>query len=831
MGRLLPLQSSFNLGELSPLMYSRTDIPDYNFGVQKSMNMVLDEHGPISRRTGMALRWWDEAGDYEAQGRLIPFEASSDQAFIMLVTKTKILIFDRDGIQDSGNPILNYDFNQKLENWTTTGPVEGFSGSAQVGRTYGDEDVDAVWYHHKNELIINGQATPVSTFYEYSGLNGDGYYYLPIGTEELVTDGDSSKAGNFSNGGAEHFITSSFYDSNQDKTLLTISPALTSSLKVATRNCYNDINEGYKCVTNDVDITFGAASGTAYLYQQVTVDNPDNEQSLTVISLGDGTEAYSVHIIDTIGDDDADHLAYENLVGSKNVVKFTPGQATFWVQLRVYSHNLPVTFDKVVLTDIVAGGTEISFDSPYTTAEHLAQIQYDMMPGQDVATGQNWLTLVCHGVTPYRVTYDPVTRAWSGAEISMLDDQNNPVDWANNPPGCVAFHQGRQWFSGFELDDSLIVASASGDWDNFQFGAGDPADALSFKMRSRGSVNWLLSKKDLHVGTTNGENIMTSQGQIIIPADADSEEQSNYGSAYVMGLKIDSGHVWVNPTKRRVYYSDYNDDRQKYAAMDVSFNAEHITATDSQGGIIEIAKSSLHSTNVWCALDDGTVAGCLFDVEKEIIGWHKHETDGEVLSIASLREFGKTEVYALIRRTIEGRSTLLVERWGSEYLDSYIVRTSKEPMTIVDGLEHLEGRTVSVVANDSRCFDKVVEDGQITLDGDDCLKAVVGLPYEAYFTTMPVEMMENKQSIASKRKRFHKIYLRIYDSIRPVVNGQEIYNRSTEALMDTREPNESTDIQIANLGWDQYARVTVEQNLPFPLTVLGFYGELSAEGV
>lgn len=44
--------TSFNSGELSPLMLGRTDLPAYNSGLRRGLNCIVVPHGPAYRRTG-----------------------------------------------------------------------------------------------------------------------------------------------------------------------------------------------------------------------------------------------------------------------------------------------------------------------------------------------------------------------------------------------------------------------------------------------------------------------------------------------------------------------------------------------------------------------------------------------------------------------------------------------------------------------------------------------------------------------------------------------------------------------------------------------------------
>lgn len=72
--------TNFNSGELSPLMKSRSDMPEYDAGAQTLQNMLINPQGPISRRPGTK---YIATVKNSGQARLIPFENSVTDAYVM----------------------------------------------------------------------------------------------------------------------------------------------------------------------------------------------------------------------------------------------------------------------------------------------------------------------------------------------------------------------------------------------------------------------------------------------------------------------------------------------------------------------------------------------------------------------------------------------------------------------------------------------------------------------------------------------------------------------------------------------------------------------------
>ncbi|EPR44580.1 hypothetical protein dsx2_1539 [Desulfovibrio sp. X2] len=81
MGQVTVIQTSFNSGELSPLMDGRVDQERYSTGCARLLNFCLWPHGAAFRRPG--LRFVAQCGDPAAASRLIPFEVASDTAYVL----------------------------------------------------------------------------------------------------------------------------------------------------------------------------------------------------------------------------------------------------------------------------------------------------------------------------------------------------------------------------------------------------------------------------------------------------------------------------------------------------------------------------------------------------------------------------------------------------------------------------------------------------------------------------------------------------------------------------------------------------------------------------
>ena len=81
MVRSAPIFTNFTAGELSPRLEGRVDLQKYPNGCQTLENMIVQKHGPASRRGGFYFS--AEVKDSTKKTRILPFEFSATQAYII----------------------------------------------------------------------------------------------------------------------------------------------------------------------------------------------------------------------------------------------------------------------------------------------------------------------------------------------------------------------------------------------------------------------------------------------------------------------------------------------------------------------------------------------------------------------------------------------------------------------------------------------------------------------------------------------------------------------------------------------------------------------------
>jgi len=295
---------------------------------------------------------------------------------------------------------------------------------------------------------------------------------------------------------------------------------------------------------------------------------------------------------------------------------------------------------------------------------------------------------------------------------------------------------------------------------------------------------------------------------------------------------------------RKVREYVYQFETDAFTAPDLSILSEHIT----EGGIIEIAYQQEPDSIVWMARADGKLVGMTYERAQDVIGWHQHTIGGtnakiESVAVIPSQDGSQDDLWAVIQRTINGSSVRYIEFLtnglveGSSnteqatFLDS-MLSYNGSPATTLFGLSHLEGQTVSVLADGAAHPDRTVSSGSITLNAS-YNTVHVGLPYTSTLETMRIEAGAKDGTAQGKKKRIARITYRLYQTLGlkhgPSSSRLDIIPfRSSADDMDEAPALFTGDKEIEfPRNWDKDGHIVLVQDQPLPMTVLAIMPELN----
>ena len=414
-------------------------------------------------------------------------------------------------------------------------------------------------------------------------------------------------------------------------------------------------------------------------------------------------------------------------------------------------------------------------------------------------------------------------------------------------PAAVTFFEQRLVFANTTAQPQTLFFSVGGSFEDFADGI-DADDALTYTIGSNqvNVIRYLTSSRVLIVGTSGGEFAVSASGSAepLSPTNAQIKRQANYGSANIQPIQVGNVTMFVQRASRKVRELVYNFDSDSYQAPDLTVLAEHIT----DSGITEMAYQQEPDNIVWCVLTDGRFVGMTYRREENVVGWHEHILGGSfgsgnsvVESVAVIPgDLDEDNVYLVVKRTINGATARYIETFsnfdfGTDVEDAFFVDSgltySGSAATTISGLNHLEGQSVSILANGATHPNKTVSSGSITLDRS-VTKAHIGLGFDSTLQTMRVDAGGTEGTAQGKIKRIHDITLRLFRTVGIQVGSSEseidrIPFRSSADDMNTALSLFTGDKELEfRGGFDNDGFIVVKQNQPLPTTVLAIFPRL-----
>ncbi|QOI68905.1 putative tail tubular protein B [Pelagibacter phage Lederberg EXVC029P] len=419
-------------------------------------------------------------------------------------------------------------------------------------------------------------------------------------------------------------------------------------------------------------------------------------------------------------------------------------------------------------------------------------------------------------------------------------------------PSCVTFFEQRLVFAATLNNPQTIYFSKSGDYENFdenRTGTVADDDAIIYTIASNqvNAIRFMTATRTLIIGTAGGEFAVSGGGTdvAITPTNILIKKQSNHGAANVDAIPSGNATLFLQRAKRKLRELAYNFDVDGYVSPDLTILAEHIT----EGGLTQLSYQQEPNQIIWGVRGDGELVGLTYQREQQVVAWHRHIFGGVFGSGNTVCESVATiptddseyQTWVINKRTIDGTTRRYVEYIHNfdfdetddasfNFLDSQLEYDGSATSTI-SGLDHLEGETVSVLADGSTHPNKVVSSGSISLDRD-ASKVKVGLGYTSLLQTMRLDAGSQDGTSQGKTKRIFDIAIRLYESIGVEVgpdlqNMERVPFRSSADAMDEGLGVFTGDKEVEFRGnYETDGFIFVRQTQPLPLTILSLYPRL-----
>lgn len=417
-----------------------------------------------------------------------------------------------------------------------------------------------------------------------------------------------------------------------------------------------------------------------------------------------------------------------------------------------------------------------------------------------------------------------VLESLAGTEATTKDWTEQAYSDLRGWPVTVTFHQDRLVIGGSRSLPNQLWLSRSSDLFNFNQGEGLDDEAIEFAILSDqvNAIRAVFSGRHLQVFTSGAEWMVT--GDPLTPTNIQLNRQTRIGSPVdrlIPPRDVDGATMFVPRKSGQIREFLFTDVEQAYQATDLALLSEHLVNTpidmdyDQAGRLLYVVMS------------DGTLGTLTIYRAEEVTAWSLQRTDGRFRSVAEVGD----KVFVLVER----QGHLLVEVFDEGmHIDSGLQGTDDVPKTHWTGLDHLEGRTVKVVADGAPRPDATVSNGTIVLEyAASNLQA--GLGFAHVVEPLPPQISSSGNANQGLKLRPIAITFRLEDTCslkldlgRGVVD--QPFQRFRRTGFNSAPVPFSGDKTVRTFGWQQDGARPVwriDQDTPLPFRLLSVSTEIS----
>lgn len=411
-------------------------------------------------------------------------------------------------------------------------------------------------------------------------------------------------------------------------------------------------------------------------------------------------------------------------------------------------------------------------------------------------------------------------------ESGYEDSWSSSKGW----PRTCTFHEGRLYFGGSKSRPSTIWGSKINLFFDFTPDQAYDDDAIEATLdtNSLNVITDIISGRDLQVFTTGGEFYVPQSGlEPITPSNFFVKAVSRSGSREGIRVQIlQSGTLYVQRQGKALNEFQFSDTTLSYISTSISLLSSHLI-NNPQELAMRKATSTEESDTLFMLNGDGTMAVYSILRQQEVVAPSRFNTDGLFKDVGVDIE----DVYVVVKRTFNSVDKYYVEVFDTDtFTDCNFTGGAASGAT---GLPHI-GKALEVICDGSVLSDETVSaGGAVTFDRSSTTSYEVGLPFTVTIKTLPVEPRLAAGVRTGFVKRIIEVNALLYETQHLRINGNLVPIRAFDTIgtLDSAiQPFTGTKKVGGILGYDQDAQITITQDDPLKMTLLGLEYKLSLYG-
>ena len=389
-------------------------------------------------------------------------------------------------------------------------------------------------------------------------------------------------------------------------------------------------------------------------------------------------------------------------------------------------------------------------------------------------------------------------------------------------PRSVTFHEGRLYFGGSKSRPSTIWGSKVGLFFDFEATEGLDDDAVEATLDTNtfNAIVDIISGRDLQVFTTGGEFYVPQSGlEPITPTNFFVKTAGRNGTQQGIRVQqLESGTLFIQRQGKSLNEFAYTDTQATYVTQKISLLAGHLLKGPSRIALRRSVATDENDLLLITNTVDGTMAVFSLLRAQNVIAPSEFITvDGAYIDVS----VDISTIYTVVRRNVDGVNQFYVEIFDNNLLTDS-AKTGTGVNTTV-AMPHLVSETVNILEDGTVQANQVVPSGgTVTLPRATVSSFEVGLPIAVEARTMPVDLKLQTGTRLGFKKRIVEVNALVADTQHMRINGTLIPFRAFGEILD-KPVAEFTGTKVLHgiLGYSQEAKITISQDIPLKMTLLG----------
>lgn len=400
-------------------------------------------------------------------------------------------------------------------------------------------------------------------------------------------------------------------------------------------------------------------------------------------------------------------------------------------------------------------------------------------------------------------------------------------------PGCGVFYQDRLFVGGFPAKPSAYAASQTGEYYQYNTDIAAAAGPILDNLDTEGAERIVQIIQSKYLIFLTDRNMCFLSSRVIDrtqPRNIASSETYGAAANIPVVTKAEGGFIYANRAGSMLLTASYSAVDEGFSTQPLTLLASHLlTGSEGESRVItdmagqEPADES-DALRLWITRDDGLLVAGQVIRDQDVTAFVRRVTEGKVRSVTVDAD---NVVNLVVERQVNGMPRLTYERLEAGLLlDQALDVPVPAPLTVVTGLDALEGATVWALADGYVEGPFTVTGGSVTLPEPALASLTVGRWTPPRMRTLPISKVVGEANVVLNRPaRVHTVVVDLLDttSIAVGANDRPPRNQPLQRMGwagDAPPRPRTGEITVAGLsGFSEQGIVEVTQTRPGKLRV------------